>query len=111
MSTATVDSPEVLKLGLILFDGVFSLDFNGPLGLFSFLALDPFRKSVDSKIAFTFDYLAPSRDPVSPMGSPQVLPTKSFKEALAEGIQYDIILIPGGSSIYVHQLLDSRTDW
>lgn len=96
--------PEVWNVGLVLFNGVTSLDFQGPMELFGFLVHDGARKAMGSKVAFSFDYLATSRDPITPTVSPQILPSKTFKEALAEGKQYDIILIPGGKSTFCTSL-------
>jgi putative intracellular protease/amidase len=43
---------------------------------------------------FQIDYVAESREPITPRGGAQILPSEAFAEV--EGKQYDILFVPGG---------------
>ncbi|QRV82723.1 hypothetical protein RhiJN_10738 [Ceratobasidium sp. AG-Ba] len=58
----------------------------------SFIKTRPGWPTPDAQVVV--DYVAESRDPITPSGGAQILPSKSFSEV--EGKQYDILFVPGG---------------
>ena len=43
---------------------------------------------------FEIEYIAETHEPITPLGGPRMLPSKTFEEVGSK--QFDIILIPGG---------------
>ncbi|KLO14256.1 class I glutamine amidotransferase-like protein [Schizopora paradoxa] len=100
-------NPEIWSVAVCLYDRLTPLDFQGPVGLFGFLAPEviankpevleqegssPF-KSVP-KVALDLHYLSVSLDPVVTDSGPKLVPTDLYS---AEK-QYDVLLVPGGSN-------------
>ncbi|CAE6439716.1 unnamed protein product [Rhizoctonia solani] len=95
---------EVLSLGVVLFNGMNIVDYQGPMELIetaginsatgAFMNARP--EAPKPKVRFETEYLAEAYDPVTPMSGARVLPTKTFAEVVSK--QFDIILIPGGEN-------------
>lgn len=104
MSSGT---PEVWSVAVCLFNRVTPLDFQGPVGLFGFLAPEIFAKKPEvleqegsslfktvPKVALDIHYLSVSLDPVATDSGPKLVPTDLY----SADKQYDVILVPGGNS-------------
>jgi putative intracellular protease/amidase len=80
----------------------------GPMEMLSFASVDSFIKTYPGwptpKCEFIIDYVAETRDPITPSGGAQILPSKTFAEV--EGKQYDILLVPGGMSLNAKAKVD-----
>ncbi|KAG8718830.1 hypothetical protein FRC09_012033 [Ceratobasidium sp. 395] len=70
----------------------------GPMEMLSFAATDSYIKTRQGwptpDCEFIIDYVAESREPITPSGGAQILPSKTFSEV--ESKQYDILFVPGG---------------
>lgn len=85
----------VLRLAVCIYPDVCSLDFVGPMELFSFLfpqALATRPYGVISPYAIQVSYMSVSRDPVVSTTGTVVLPSISYQEVSE---QFDILLVPG----------------
>ena len=93
-----MSQPTVLRLAVCLFpNGVAALDFTGPMELFAFLAPE-FQATgffPSSPIHIHADYLCVSKEPVRATIGTKIIPDNSYPEVTE---QYDILLVPGGSS-------------
>ncbi|KAK7458166.1 hypothetical protein VKT23_010074 [Stygiomarasmius scandens] len=90
-------------LAVCLYPQFGTLDYQGPVEILSTFSahsrenfgfvLDKFPDS-----AIEAEFISHSLDAVQPFVGPKVLPTGTYKGAMDEGKQYDIIFIPGGSA-------------
>ncbi|KAK7458159.1 hypothetical protein VKT23_010067 [Stygiomarasmius scandens] len=92
-------------LAVCLYPQFTMLDYQGPieiltafpsqnrqnLGFIEFLPKFP-------DIGIEPDYLSHTNEPVEPLMGPNVVPTGTYKQAMEEGKQYDLLLIPGGNA-------------
>ncbi|KZV99319.1 class I glutamine amidotransferase-like protein [Exidia glandulosa HHB12029] len=86
------------------FDDVQLIDYAGPGDLLGFIDADP-SKPLDSHIQvppshrLEFTYLAPADcgELLQPTSGPLVKPSLSYEQAIERGVQFDVILVPGGS--------------
>ncbi|KII87073.1 hypothetical protein PLICRDRAFT_176870 [Plicaturopsis crispa FD-325 SS-3] len=96
--------PTPLRLAICLYPGVTVLDYQGPVELLG--ALDPtimsgpygmtlFGKNLP-KYTIENTYFSHSLDPVKPLSGAQMIPSRTYSDALASGEQFDLILVPGG---------------
>lgn len=88
-----------LRLAVCLFPGVTSLDFQGPLELFSFISSKKLSGSgsrYSTPPAYSIDatYLSHSLDPVVPDAGPRMKPDATYIDKINE--KYDMLLVPGG---------------
>lgn len=98
-------SHTVLKVAFCTCDGVTLSDFIPPTEVLAGLnwADHPdFGSQFPADVPYrvTFDFLAPTLDPVKSLGAPlapTVNPTKTYAEATREGVQYDILWVPAGT--------------
>ncbi|KAF9070230.1 class I glutamine amidotransferase-like protein [Rhodocollybia butyracea] len=107
ISLATkLTAKKTYRLAVCLYPGVTTLDYQGPielLGLFSTTNRakpDSFLQSFKHLPEFAIDpeYLSHTREPVIPWAGPPALPTGTYTEAINAGTQFDIIMIPGGTT-------------
>lgn len=72
----------------------------GPIEMFSFAEPNTYIKIRSGWPApnceFNIDFVAESRDPITPSGGAKVLASKTFDEVKDK--QYDILFVPGGKS-------------
>lgn len=89
---------ETLSVAVCLFPNVTSLDYQGPVELFGFLTPDRSQKHLPSNptITFKLTYLSHTLDPIKPLSGPTLLPDLTYNSVITDGIQYDILLVPGG---------------
>ncbi|KAG8740567.1 hypothetical protein FRC10_004143 [Ceratobasidium sp. 414] len=77
-----------------------------PMEMLSFATPDSYIKTRQGwptpDCEFLIDYVAESREPITPSGGAQIVPSKTFAEV--EGKQYDIIFVPGGPGTRPHVL-------
>jgi len=93
--------PKILKIAVCIFPGVATLDYQGPMELFGFLApsrLSDERSTTSSPFALEPTYISYTKDPVKPASGPLVLPDRTFDDIPAEE-QFEIVLIPGGPGV------------
>ncbi|KAG7448226.1 class I glutamine amidotransferase-like protein [Guyanagaster necrorhizus] len=90
----------VYRMAVCLYNGVTSLDYQGPVELLA-LRSTPIRKMFpdllganETNCAIDATYLANTLDPIVPLAGPKVLPDQTYDDAKE---QFDIIFIPGGA--------------
>jgi len=102
-------------LAVCLYPQFTMLDYQGPieilttfpsqnrqnLGLIELLPKFP-------DIGIAPDYLSHTNEPVEPLMGPNVVPTGTYKQAMEEGKQYDLLLIPGGERRVFDYLIEDR---
>ena len=93
---------KALRLAVCLFPRVTSLDYQGPIEIFSFifssvLSKDPKKFVTPPSHSFEPAYLAETLQPVEASGGPCVVPTSTYQKEIEAGTQYDVLLVPGGS--------------
>lgn len=91
--TASMALPRHLKVGVVLFEDAFPLDFIGPLDILNTLKPDS-DASTASDVSIDSTILAASLDPLRVWGGMKVVPDRTFDEAAAE--EWDAVLVPGG---------------
>ena len=88
-------------LAVCLFHHFTTLDYQGPIEILTMYSTSN-RKNYGSLFetlpdsAIDAEFLSHSMELVEPMIGPKVLPTRTYKDAMEQGRQFDIILIPGG---------------
>lgn len=96
-------TPPTLRLAVCLFPDLTLLDFVGPVQVFG--KLEP--KNIQANAAFypklppvqiEATYFSHSRAPVVGDVGPGLIPQRTYREALENFEQYDLILVPGGVS-------------
>ncbi|KAH8827844.1 class I glutamine amidotransferase-like protein [Flagelloscypha sp. PMI_526] len=96
-------APQLLKVAFTIGPEVTLSDFIPATELLGGLngadhpILGPIFGDVPYRVAF--DFLAPTMEPVTPMFGglgPNIVPTKTYEEALKSGTQYDILWVPAG---------------
>lgn len=89
-------SSQELKVAVCLYADVQLLDFARPLDLLSFV-----NDSVLTPPPVTFRLAQLSTEPtVTSSGALAITPTSTYAQALAAGVQYDVLLVPGGSGAW-----------
>ena len=96
-----MSGPTVLTLGVCIYPDVCTLDFIGPMELFSFLypqslATRPF--GVVSPYAIEATYVSVSKDPVVTTTGTVILPSLAYQDVIE---QFDILLVPGCECICI----------
>ncbi|KAF8598688.1 class I glutamine amidotransferase-like protein [Ceratobasidium sp. AG-I] len=90
--------PKTYSIAVVLFPLVTYLDVQGPIEQFSFAEPNSYIKLRAGWPApdceFELDFVAESRDPITPGGGAKVLASKTFDEV--KDRQYDILFVPGG---------------
>jgi len=101
-----MSTQETLSFAVCLFNDVQLLDYSGPMDLIGFLSKasleDPSLPKIfkpPPKVAFEFEYLAPSKEPLRQTSGPAILPTMTYDEVLSSGKQFNVFLVPGGESL------------
>lgn len=92
-------APILIRTAVLLFPNLIALDYQGPVEVLGFL--DPnfpgaASLPVQPQANIELTYVAPSLAPVHPIAGPLVVPDMSYEGALASGVQFDAILVPGG---------------
>ena len=97
-----------LKLAICFFPEVTALDYKGPMELFGFLSQSDLalRYVPSAPYGIKATYVAYTKDPLSPVSGPRLVPDTTYEEAINE--QFDILLIPGGK--YLLQISPFRND-
>ncbi|KZV91513.1 class I glutamine amidotransferase-like protein [Exidia glandulosa HHB12029] len=101
-----------LTFALCLFNGVQLLDYAGPMDLLGFIDADPSKVLNRHLEAFPpshkleFTYLAPADcgELVHPTSGPPVKPMLSYEQAIERGLQFDVVLVPGGAGVRPHRI-------
>lgn len=89
-------SPTTLSLAICLFDQVTALDYQGPLELLGFLDPKNIKPDVPTPpYLLDITYLARTLEPVKAAAGPRALADRTY-DAVADGEQFDLILVPGG---------------
>ncbi|KAF5383899.1 hypothetical protein D9757_007366 [Collybiopsis confluens] len=113
---SSLAAEKTYRLAVCFFPEMTVLDYQGPvelLGGFSTAERSQETSYLSQlkhapKFAIDIEYLSHSAAPVVPFIGPTVLPTGTYEEAIKDGTQYDILLIPGGptaSPTHVHPSL------
>jgi transcriptional regulator GlxA family with amidase domain len=104
-----VTRPDILNVGILIFDGVDLLDFAGPFEVFHQTRLSPGVQPRRSRETAPFEVftVAPSREPVRANGGVLVTPHHSF----ADVPRIDLLVVPGG--LGTRRLIHDREliDW
>ena len=92
---------KTLRLAVCLFPRVTSLDYQGPIEIFSFIfssALSNNPEKFVTPLSYSFEpaYLAETLQPVEASGGPCVVPTSTYQKETESGTQYDVLFVPGG---------------
>lgn len=93
-------APTPLTLALCLYPSVTTADFADPIELLGFISPKYVAKGVlphPPAFSITVTSLAPSTNPVVPFAGPTLLPDRAYDD-VGEGEQFDLILVPGGTS-------------
>lgn len=93
-------APAKLSLAVCLFPLVTPSDYQGPIELLTFLSEWSIENNLfptELPVIIDVTYLAATMDPVKGASGPLILPTKTYADA--DGEQFDILLIPGGTSV------------
>lgn len=95
--------PQQLTIGVCVCDGVTLSDFIPAMEIIASVnmvdsPLFPKELVQDVKHQIVVDYIAPTKEPISSLTGVQITvnPTRTYKEVLNEGIQYDVIWVPAG---------------
>lgn len=100
--------PEVLTFALCLFPSVQLLDYAGPMDLLGFIEasqpIHPRLERTPPRYTLRFTYLTPSSEAVKPTSGPIVHGTLTYDEALEQGTQFDVVLVPGGAGVRPHRI-------
>lgn len=95
---------QTLTIAVCICNGVTLSDFIPPMEILSSVnmadlpGIFPAELLNNIKYRFAIDYIAPTKEPIHAMSPMQITvnPTRTYSEALGEGVQYDIIWIPAG---------------
>ena len=94
------DSRE-LTIAVCLFPDLTALDYQGPVELFGFLKQENIisrRFPTVPKYTLRITYLSHTLDPVPSSPGPDAVPQETYRNTISNNNQFDIILVPGGSS-------------
>lgn len=96
-------APTELSLAVCLFPLVAPTDFQGALGLFSFLSQEVVDLGFTPATVSTYikpTYLGITKDPIHPISGPELLVNRTYDD-VKEGEQFDIIFVPGGKAKFL----------
>ena len=94
------DSRE-LTIAVCLFPDLTALDYQGPVELLGFLKQENIisrRFPTVPKYTLRITYLSHTLDPVPSSPGPDAVPQETYRNTIDNNNQFDIILVPGGSS-------------
>lgn len=94
---------QTLALAVCICSGVTLTDFIPPMEILGSVnmaetSMFPAEIAKDVKYRLAIDYVAPTKEPVHSLTQMQITvnPTRTYREVLDEGVQYDILWIPAG---------------
>ncbi|THU98605.1 class I glutamine amidotransferase-like protein [Dendrothele bispora CBS 962.96] len=100
MSESSANPENICKMAVCIYPGVTMLDFQGPVELLCCLSVGNKKKYGHLNPTMPIvkaEFLSHSMESIRPDAGPDILPSKTYEEAMGD-TSFDIIMIPGGSA-------------